>query len=105
MTSSRVSKMLEFIIKDISEWWLENNLLLKTLQLGIKKDRATIECLAYIVSQVKIGFFQNKYTVGIFLDTSATYDNVIIQNLYNKMIETKRNINKPGKLNIINFKK
>ncbi|RVE44179.1 hypothetical protein evm_011173 [Chilo suppressalis] len=90
-------KILEHLIKNRLEWFLENNNRLAETQFGFRKGSSTMDSLSTFVTDIRIALSKRKSVVGVFLDVAAAYDNVLLPVLRQKMLQ----LNIPER--IINF--
>ena len=74
-------KILERIILDRMEWWLEKNNKFDPYQFGFRKKRGTAQCLFILIGEIQDGFLSGCVTVGVFIDIKGAYDNVDIPTL------------------------
>ena len=89
--SSCFLKILEVMIKNRLEWFLEKNMAFSWFQTGFRKGQGTQNALALLISSIQVSLGQNLSTMAVFLDIKAAYDHVDISILYNKLI----NLNTP----------
>ncbi|CAK1597428.1 unnamed protein product [Parnassius mnemosyne] len=74
-----MAKILEHLIKNRLEWFLESKDVLPKSQFGFRKSLSTMDSLSTLVTDIRIAFSKNEYLVGVFLDISSAYDNVLLQ--------------------------
>lgn len=87
--ASCILKTYERLIKNRLEHWLESQNLLPHTQFGFRRERSTLENIANLVTDIQIGFTENKYTTGLFIDIQGAYDNVQLHILCEKMQRLK----------------
>lgn len=92
--SSVLCKITEHLIKHRLEWFVENNSMLANTQFGFRKGYSTMDSLSILSTDLYISFKEKKYLVGVFLDVSAAYDNVLLPVLKTKLLH----LNIPVKL-------
>lgn len=85
--SSVFAKVVEHLVKNRLEWYVEHNQLLCNSQSGFRKGKCTLDNLSILTTDVRLAFSCNKFVVAAFLDISSAYDNVIISILKRKLIE------------------
>lgn len=83
--SSTLAKVTEHLIKNRLEWFLEARGLLADSQFGFRKGSSTMDSLGIITSEIRLAFTKNQSVIGIFLDITAAYDNVLLPLLRQKM--------------------
>ena len=81
----RFLKTYERIIKNRLEFWMVKNGKFPKTQFGFRKQTSTQEVLANLVTDIQLGFTENKTTSAIFLDIQGAYDSIIYTVLVNKM--------------------
>lgn len=75
--SSCMGKILERIITERLNWWAKNRGKINKKQNGFRRGKSCMENLVQLISDVKIGKFNNINTMAEFLDISSAYDNVL----------------------------
>lgn len=83
--SSTIPKIIEHLIKNRLEWFLEHNSLLARTQYGFRKGRSIADSHAILTTDVQLAFSRNESVVAGFLDISAAYDNVNLSILRQKL--------------------
>lgn len=86
--TSCVGKVLQTMLKNRLDWFIENQCILSDLQAGFRRGKGIQDNINYLITYVQTGFGNNENTVGVFLDLKAAYDSVSIQLLYNKLIKS-----------------
>lgn len=71
-------------LKDF-ERWAEISEKYSPSQYGFRKGRSTRDCIAILISDVKIAFEEKKLVGAIFLDVEAAYDNINIETFVKQM--------------------
>ncbi|CAK1597373.1 unnamed protein product [Parnassius mnemosyne] len=84
--SSTFCKILEHLIKNRLEWFLEHNNILAKSQFGFRKGKSTLDSLSILTTDIRLAFSKNEYLVGCFLDISSAYDSVLLPVLRQKML-------------------
>lgn len=74
--SSVLTKILEHLIKNRLEWFLESQELLGKFQFGFRKGKSTMDSLGIFTSDIRLAFSNQASVVAVFLDVEAAYDNV-----------------------------
>lgn len=83
--SSALCKILEHLIKNRLEWFVESNQILPETQFGFRKGKGTSDSLSILSTDIRIAFSNNEHLLGAFLDISSAYDNVYLPLLRHKM--------------------
>lgn len=83
--ASCIFKILERLIANRLNWFLEHYNLLPNSQFGFRRNRGCIDNLAILHSNILLGFQDDSSTLVSFLDIKAAYDNVISDILLNKL--------------------
>lgn len=84
--SSILSKLFEHLIKNRLEYYVENRNILSQYQLGFRKGKSAIDNLSIFFTDVRLAFSRNESLCSVFLDIEAAYDNVLLNILYQKLI-------------------
>lgn len=84
--SSVLCKLLEHLIKNRLEWFVENRELLSANQFGFRKSRSTLDNLSILTTDIRLAFSRNESLVAVFLDINSAYDSVNLSLLKNKML-------------------
>ena len=71
--TSCFSKIMERMVAHRLSWFLEKNNMLSKYQCAFRAGRNTADHLVRFDSEVRQGFFYNKYTLGVFLDLKNAY--------------------------------
>lgn len=87
--ASCITKTLESMIKNRVDWHCEHNNIFNMLQTGFRKGMGVGNNVAFLSSYILQSFSNNETTIAVFLDIKNAYDNVNIQTLYRKLIESK----------------
>ncbi|KAI8431675.1 hypothetical protein MSG28_016154 [Choristoneura fumiferana] len=80
------AKIMEHLIKNRLEWFVETFNKLSSTQFGFRKGMGTMDSLSVFTSDVRIAFSRGEHVVGVFLDVKAAYDNVDLPLLRQKML-------------------
>ena len=67
-------KLMERMVARRLTWFIEENNILSAFQSAFRKGRCTADHLIRLESEVRRGFFYNKYTVAVFLDLKSAYN-------------------------------
>jgi len=70
-------KMMEKVIYFCLRLFVESRNVLPETQFGFRPDRACIDCLVIMFSEIHKGFAENSVTVCAFLDIKSAFDNMI----------------------------
>lgn len=85
------SRVLERMVNKRLNWFLKKNYILSNFQSGFRKNRSTVDNLAYFESNIMEAFSSNEYLVYIFYDIEKAYDTQwrlnIIQELLNHCLK------------------
>ncbi len=73
-------------------WWLENNGILSPTQFGFRKRKGCQDCVALLVSEIKLAFQRKEMMVAVFLDIKAAYNNVDVKGLIQKLNENGKQL-------------
>ncbi|CAK1582789.1 unnamed protein product [Parnassius mnemosyne] len=84
--SSTLCKIMEHLIKNRLEWFVENKGLLAKTQFGFRKGLSTLDSLSVFTSDIRSAFSREESVGAVFLDVSSAYDNVIHPLLKEKML-------------------
>jgi hypothetical protein len=87
--SSVLLKVMEHLVKNRVEWFVENNDLLAKSQFGFRKGRSTSDSLGIFTTDIRLAFSRNESVVAAFLDITAAYDNVQLPSLRKKLQELR----------------
>lgn len=74
--SSVLLKVLEHLIKNRLEWFMENEGLFGKSQYGFRKGKSTMDSLSIFTSEIRLSFTRGASVLAVFLDVEAAYDNV-----------------------------
>lgn len=85
--SSCLSKIMEHLIKNRLEWWLERESVIADSQFGFRRGFGVMDSLGIFSTDIRLAFSQGKSVVAVFLDINSAYDNVIPSVLRHKMQE------------------
>lgn len=83
--STVLAKIVEHLIKNRLEWFLESKNLLATSQFGFRKGKSTIDSLSVFTTDIRLAFSSNNSVIAAFLDISSAYDNVLVSVLEQKL--------------------
>ncbi|XP_074041168.1 uncharacterized protein [Leptinotarsa decemlineata] len=79
-------KLLEKMIKNRIEWYIEHNQILSPLQTGFRRGQGIMDAVAYVVTYVQTAFGQNQMAVAVLLDIKGAYDNINLSKLHSYLI-------------------
>lgn len=82
---SCIRKLLEKMILNRLDKWVEDNSLLSDTQFGFRRGKGTNDCLALLSSEIQQAFAQKKQIASVFLDIKGAYDSVSIEVLCDKL--------------------
>lgn len=85
--SSVLPKIVEHLVKNRLEWYLESKNLLAQSQFGFRKGKSTTDSISIFISDIRIAFSSNESIVAGFLDIKAAYDNVLLTVLEDKLFK------------------
>ncbi|CAK9801061.1 Probable RNA-directed DNA polymerase from transposon X-element [Anthophora plagiata] len=71
-------KLLETLVKNRLQWWVETNGFLPSNQHGFRKGRSCIDNLTGLALKVNEAFLEKKVVIAAFLDVQGAFDNVNI---------------------------
>lgn len=78
-------KLMQGIIKNRMEWTIEKNQNFSSSQIGFRRGKGCMECLAYLILNIQRNFQRKLKSLVVFLDIKAAYDHVNIYHLYKTM--------------------
>lgn len=61
------------------------DLKLSSTQYGFRKGKSTRDCLAILLTDIKLAFSEKKIVGAVFLDIKAAYDNINIETFIQQM--------------------
>ena len=70
------SKTLERIIYNKVYTYLQKNKILYYKQFGLQAGHSTDDAIIELLDKIYEHFEENKYTLGVFIDLSKSFDNV-----------------------------
>lgn len=85
--SSTLCKIMEHLVKNRLEWFVESKHILSTSQFGFRKGKSTMDSLAIFTSDIRLSYSNDETLVGVFLDVASAYDNVLLPLLRQKMYQ------------------
>ena len=80
-----LSKIIERIIHNQTQEFLDKNNILYKYQSGFRKHHSTDTCLSYLTDEVKIGFEEGLLTGMVLIDLQKTFDTIDHSILLEKM--------------------
>ena len=83
--SSILCKILERLVTNRLNWYLESNKLLNESQCGFRKNRSTIDQLVRLHDAINKSLSTGGYLVGVFIDFQAAFDLVWREGLLYKL--------------------
>ena len=72
--TSCLSKLMERMIACRLSWYIDENNMISNYQSAFRKGRSTVDHLVRLDSDVRRGFFYNKYSLAVFLDLKSAYN-------------------------------
>lgn len=93
--SSCLQKIMERIINDRLQWYLESRKIFPNQFFGFRRAKSCNNSLSILVTDIKKSFILKQIIIAGFIDINSAYDNVDIQILVDKMTEyniTDKNI-------------
>ena len=83
--TSCIGKLVERMINERLNWWLEHNNIITPCQAGFRSNYTTEDQLIRLTQKIQNGFQMNKDTIAVFVDLETAYDKVWRQGLFIKM--------------------
>lgn len=83
--SSVLAKIMEILIKNRLEWFMESRHILAKSQFGFRKGYSTLDSLSVLITDIRIALKKKHYVLGVFLDIAAAYDSVLLSVLKQKL--------------------
>ncbi|KAL0859177.1 hypothetical protein ABMA27_011001 [Loxostege sticticalis] len=84
--SSVLLKVMEHMIRNRLEWFVESQGILSKTQFGFRKGLSTLDSLSILTTDIRLAFKNKEYLVGVFLDIASAYDNVLLPVLRQKLL-------------------
>ncbi|KAL0892118.1 hypothetical protein ABMA27_015319 [Loxostege sticticalis] len=84
--SSVLLKVMEHMIRNRLEWFVESQGILSKTQFGFRKGLSTLDSLSILTTDIRLAFKKKEYLVGVFLDIASAYDNVLLPVLRQKLL-------------------
>jgi ribonuclease HI len=72
--TSALCKVMERIVTNRLDWFMEKNNLFNKNQTGFRKNKSTLDQIMRLQSDIQNSINSKEYTVGVFLDFSKAYD-------------------------------
>lgn len=85
--ASCLLKVLEKMVKNRLQWWLETEKKIPKGQFGFRQNKSTLDNLTSLILDIYHSFTDNMFLTAIFLDISGAYDNVQLNILHIRMME------------------
>ena len=82
---SCIGKLVERMINERLNWWLEHNNIITPCQTGFRSNYTTEDQLIRLTQKIQDGFQMNKDTIAVFVDLEKAYDKVCRQGLFIEM--------------------
>ena len=82
---SLISKIIEKVIHDQTQEFLDANKILYKFQSGFRKGYSTDSCLSYLNNKIATGFESGLYTGMVLIDLRKAFDTINHEILINKM--------------------
>ena len=83
--TSYIGTLVERIIIERLNWWLEHNNIITTCQAGFRSSFTTEDQLNILTQEIQNGLQMNKDMIAAFVDLEKSYDKVRRQGLFIKM--------------------
>ena len=83
--TSCIGKLVERMINERLNWWLEHNNIITPCQAGFRSNYTTEDQLIRLTQKIPNGFQMNKDTIAVFVDLEKAYDKVWRQGILIKM--------------------
>jgi len=83
--TSALCKVMERMITNRLNWYLEKNKLLNPMQTGFRKNKSTLDHIMRLQSDIQNSINHGQYTAGVFLDFSKAYDMIWKNGLMHKI--------------------
>jgi ribonuclease HI len=83
--TSAVCKLMERLVTNRLEWFVESNYLLSNVQSGFRKSRSTMDHIARLQDQINKALRNKSHTMGLFLDFNKAFDLVWTNGLLIKL--------------------
>ena len=83
----KIRRLFESCFLENLEMWAENEKIYPPSQYGFRKGKSTRDCIANLITDVKIAWTKKKVVGALILDISAAYDNVNIEVFIKKLNE------------------
>ena len=81
-----ISKIIEKVIHDQTQSFLDENNILYSFQTGFRKKYSTDSCLSFLNNKISKGFDAGLYTSLILIDLQKAFDTIDHEILLEKMI-------------------
>lgn len=80
-----IGKIMEHLIKNRLEWFVESRGVLSKSQFGFRKGAGTMDSVSILTTDTRIAFSRDESVLAVFLDITAAYDNVLLSVLREKL--------------------
>ncbi|XP_062525559.1 uncharacterized protein LOC134199209 [Bombyx mori] len=87
--SSVLLKIIEHLVKNRLEFFVESNCLLAESQYGFRRGKSALDGISIFTTDIRLAFSENKSILSAFLDIQSAYDNVVISVLKHKLLTIK----------------
>lgn len=84
--TSCIGKILESLVRNRLEWYIESYLSLPELQSAFRKGRSVVDNVTYLSSFVQLSFSKGQFALAVFLDIKSAFDNVDLYCLYRSLV-------------------
>lgn len=74
--SSCICELLETLVKNRLQWYLESNKLLSPLQSGFRKGQSCVDNLTNLKLLIEEGFKGDQHVLAVFLNIKSAFNNV-----------------------------
>ena len=78
-------KILESMVKERLEWFIEKNEILSSIQHGFRKKRSSIDNLVHLENEIQKYLFVGMKTIVVFIDLAKAYDTLWTKGLIIKL--------------------
>lgn len=85
--ASCTHKILERLLCNRLNWWVEYHKVIRDSQFGFRRKRACSDNIAILYTNIIKAFKSRKSVTALFLDIQAAYDNVLPNILINKLMK------------------
>ena len=83
--SSCMCKLLEIMVKNMLQWWVERENIIPNSKSGFRKGQGTYDNLTNLLLNVEEAFHRKNDVMAAFFDVSGTFDSVDVSILLKKL--------------------